>query len=131
MPSNYGGSICVMKSSRKSWPRRSRRRLPVRSPAVMRGSCERSRNWTARIIPADASDPSMRKVVNLVRDEIKLEDQEAKAKIIDVPGENHKNVRLGIIDLPSFYADFESERRKDGQQKSTTADVKKLLAKLK
>jgi len=83
------------------------------------------------VIPADASDPSMRKVVNLVRDEIKLEDQEAKAKIIDVPGENHKNVRLRIIDLPSFYADFESERRKDGQQKSTTADVKKLLAKLK
>src|SRR5438094_4180002 len=59
------------------------------------------------VIPADASDPSVRKVVNLIRDEIKLEDQEAKAKIIDLPAGENKTVRLGIIDLPSFYADFD------------------------
>src|ERR1043166_2611506 len=35
------------------------------------------------VIPADAPDPSVRKVVSLVREEIKLEDQEAKAKIIE------------------------------------------------
>jgi carboxyl-terminal processing protease len=81
------------------------------------------------IIPADAHDPSVRKTVTLVRDEIKLEDQEAKAKIIELPGE--KQLKLGVIDLPSFYADFEmSGKKTDGQPKSTTVDVAKLLRKL-
>jgi len=77
----------------------------------------------------DAADPSVRKVVSLVRDEIKLEDQEAKAKIIEVPTPGSANVqRLGLIDLPSFYADLEN---RGAGRKSTTTDVAKLLKKLK
>lgn len=76
------------------------------------------------IIPADAPDPSTRKVVELIRDEVKLEDSEAKAKVIDTTS-NGKPIRLGIIDLPSFYADFEGR-----SGKSTTADVAKLVKKL-
>jgi carboxyl-terminal processing protease len=81
------------------------------------------------IIPADAPDPSVHKTITLVRDEVKLEDQEAKAKIIDVTGDRGKPVRLGVIDLPSFYASF--DRKVDGEPKSTTVDVSKLLRKLK
>ncbi len=82
------------------------------------------------IIPADATDTSVRNVVSLVRDEIKLEDQEAKAKLYE--GDvNGKTMRWGVIDLPSFYAAFELEGRKnDGEQKSTTTDVARLLKKL-
>jgi carboxyl-terminal processing protease len=81
------------------------------------------------IIPADAEDPSVRKVVSLVRDEIKLEDQEAKAKIYEIPGESGEKRRIGLIDLPSFYANmFDS---KSAEAKSTTVDVAKLLRKLK
>ncbi|MHC1766592.1 MAG: carboxy terminal-processing peptidase [Verrucomicrobiia bacterium] len=80
------------------------------------------------VVPAGAADPSVRKVITLVRDEIKLEDQEAKAKIIDLPAED-KTVRLGLIDLPSFYADF--DRRGESEPKSTTVDVTRLLRKLK
>ncbi len=80
------------------------------------------------IIPADAADPSTRKIVSLVRDEIKLEDGEAKAKIIDIPGENGKTKRLGMIDLPSFYANLQD---RSASRKSTTTDVAKLLKKLK
>lgn len=76
------------------------------------------------IIPADAPDPSTRKTVVLIRDEVKLEDQAAKARIIDMPGEGGKTTRLGVIDLPSFYGDAET-------QKSTTGDVQKLLQKFK
>lgn len=76
------------------------------------------------IIPADAPDPSTRKVIELVRDEVKLEDQAAKAKVIDLPL-NGKTLRLGVIDLPSFYADFEA---KNG--KSCTKDVAFLIKKL-
>src|SRR5439155_15571767 len=82
------------------------------------------------VIPADAADSSVRKVIALVRDEIKLEDQEAKAKIIDVPGADGKAVRMGVIDLPSFYSSFELEGRKGGDPKSTTTDVARLLRKL-
>jgi carboxyl-terminal processing protease len=81
------------------------------------------------VIPVDAPDSSARKVVSLVRDEIKLEDQEAKARLIELPAENGQPpLRLGIIDLPSFYADLANRSPK---RKSTTTDVAKLLTKLK
>lgn len=82
-----------------------------------------------KIIPVGASDPSARKIVSLVRDVIPLEDQGAKAKIIEIPAEKGQPVqRLGIIDLPSFYADLEN---RGADRKSTTTDVAKLLNKLK
>jgi carboxyl-terminal processing protease len=83
------------------------------------------------VIPADAPDPSVRKIVSLVREEIKLEDAEAKAKIYEVPLDEQRAMRLGVIDLPSFYASFELEGRKPGTEpKSTTTDVAKLIRKL-
>src|SRR5216117_2462203 len=76
-------------------------------------------------IPADATDPSRRKNVELVRDEIKLKDQEARADIIIKKDENGEPIKLGWLTLPSFYADM------DKHQKSTTRDVLKLLKRLK
>ena len=81
-----------------------------------------------QVIPADASDESVRKVVSLIRAEIPLEDSEAKAKIIELPPEDGKPAqRIGIIDLPSFYADMGN---RSADHKSTTTDVRKLLRKL-
>ncbi len=86
---------------------------------------------TLTIIPTGESS-STRKTLTLVRDEIKLEDQEAKAKIIDLPDAQGHSARLGVIDLPSFYASFDpANTRGRTEPKSTTADVAKLLAKLK
>lgn len=79
------------------------------------------------IIPADATDPSQHRVVRLIRDEIKLEDQAAKAKIIDLPGT--PPTRLGIIDLPSFYSEMASKERTNALR-STTTDMRLLLDKL-
>src|SRR5438128_1223117 len=76
-------------------------------------------------IPADATDPSRRKNVELVRDEIKLKDQEARADIIIRKDENGDPIKLGWLTLPSFYADM------DRHQKSTTRDVLALLKRLK
>jgi carboxyl-terminal processing protease len=76
-------------------------------------------------IPANASDPSQRKNVELVRDEIKLKDQEARADIIIKKDENGNPVKLGWLTLPSFYADM------DRHSKSTTRDVLALLKRLK
>src|SRR5438477_4600879 len=77
------------------------------------------------VIPSDAADPSKRKNVELVRDEIKLKDQEARADIIIRKDENGEPVKLGWITLPSFYADM------DKHAKSTTKDVMALLKRLK
>jgi carboxyl-terminal processing protease len=81
------------------------------------------------LIPASTADESARKTIMLVRDEVKLADQEAKARIVDSPQKNGTTLRLGVIDLPSFY------RSSDGPThptpSSATADVAKLIRKLK
>ena len=77
------------------------------------------------VIPSAAADPSGRKNVELVRDEIKLKDQEARADIILRKDENGDPIKLGWLTLPSFYADM------DRHQKSTTRDVLALLKRLK
>ncbi len=73
---------------------------------------------------ADGTPP---KTVLLVRDEIKLADQEAKARILDVSSGKGPLLRIGLIDLPSFYADMSGS----AGHRSATADVARLLKKLK
>ena len=83
-----------------------------------------------KIIPAGADSTPI--TLTLVRDEIKLEDQEAKAKLIEMPSSSGGTLRLGVIDLPSFYASFDpSNTRGKSEPRSTTEDVRKLLSKLK
>jgi carboxyl-terminal processing protease len=81
------------------------------------------------IIPAGAG-ASARKVLPLIRDEIALTDYAAKAKIIDMPSNRGGTVRLGVIDLPSFYATFDVSASKDKPEpKFTSVDVAALLDK--
>lgn len=68
-------------------------------------------------------------VVQLVRDEIKLEDQAAKGKVIDdLPG--MKGRRIGVIEIPAFYRDFRGQSSGDPDFRSTTRDVRVILADL-
>jgi carboxyl-terminal processing protease len=80
---------------------------------------------TLTIVPAVGAAGAATKTVSLVRDEITLEDQQAKARILDPPTGKGETLRLGVIDLPSFYADMGG-----GQRRSATADVARLLGKL-
>ena len=79
------------------------------------------------IWPADAADSSERREVTLIRDVIKLEDQEAKAKVIELTDKKGTS-RIGVIDLPSFYAEM-GKPKNGAEHKSTTVDVAKLLKK--
>jgi carboxyl-terminal processing protease len=79
------------------------------------------------ILPVGAPEGAPTKIVSLVRDEINLEDQRAKARILDLPTGQGGTVRLGVIDLPSFYADMGGR----SGARSATADVATLLTKLK
>ncbi len=81
------------------------------------------------LTPDSASNVDTR-IVTIVREKIKLEDQEAKAKVIDVT-RNGKTYHLGVIDLPKFYINFKEYYEGKPDYKSTTRDVKKLIADLK
>jgi carboxyl-terminal processing protease len=86
---------------------------------------------TLTVLPPVGQPGGPRKV-RLVRAEIKLEDQQAKARIVDIPAEAEGGggrLRLGVIDLPSFYSDRDASDGKTGG--GATADVARLLAKLK
>jgi carboxyl-terminal processing protease len=82
-----------------------------------------------QVVPVNATDPSIRKVIDIKRDEIKLKEQEAKAEIIERPNPDGSIQRLGWITLPSFYADMEHSGAANA--KSTTKDVLTLLNRLK
>ncbi len=83
-----------------------------------------------QILPSTEGVNAKPTLITLVRDKIKLEEQSAKDKILDVKNDN-KDYKLGVITIPAFYSDFEAEQRGDKNYKSTTRDVKKLLEDLK
>ncbi len=82
-----------------------------------------------QVLPVNATDPSMKKIVEIKRDEIKLKEQEAKAELIERPTPSGGTEKLGWIVLPSFYADMEHSGAANA--KSTTKDVLALLNRLK
>ncbi len=81
------------------------------------------------IIPGSSKDNST-KVYEIIRDRVKLEEQDASSKVIDVTM-NGKTSRIGVIELPTFYIDFKAAQAGDPNYKSTTRDVRKLLKNLK
>lgn len=83
-----------------------------------------------KIIPAGQELSSTPKIIELVRDKVVLEDQSAK-KIIKTVDKDGKSYKIGIIQLPAFYADFKAMQAGDRNYKSTTRDVRLLLDTLK
>ena len=81
------------------------------------------------LTPDSASNVDTR-IVTIIREKIKLEDQEAKAKVIEVT-RNGKTYHLGVIDLPKFYINFKEYAEGNPNYKSTTRDVKRLILDLK
>ncbi|WP_334131225.1 carboxy terminal-processing peptidase [Silanimonas lenta] len=78
------------------------------------------------IIPAAHGLDGEHVLVELVRERVKLEEQAARRQLIEADGR-----RIGVIRLPTFYADFEAKRRGDPDARSATTDVARLLAELK
>jgi carboxyl-terminal processing protease len=68
--------------------------------------------------------------ISLIREKVKLEDQAAKGSVLEIMNED-KPFRIGVIDIPNFYIDFEGQRNGDGNYRSTTKDVKKILDSLR
>jgi len=83
------------------------------------------------ISPAD--DRTTRRVVTMTRDEVKLDDQDhqASAKLIETPDGHGGTNRIGVIDLPSFYATIPLSGNDNSTPTYTSTDVTKLVKKLK
>lgn len=75
---------------------------------MIRGQKGTEVRLTVQPAEGDASD---RFVLSLIREEIKIEEQAAKGKIIESPGEPGAPLRLGVIELPSFYAPLNVDGR--------------------
>jgi carboxyl-terminal processing protease len=81
------------------------------------------------ILPAQTGVDGPVKEFVLVRDKIKLEDQQAKKQMINYQ-KNGKTMNLGVITLPSFYMDFDAYQKGDPNYNSTTRDVQRLIKEL-
>jgi len=81
------------------------------------------------IIPSEANDLKT-KIINIVRDEVKLEEQSAQKEIIEIP-QGDKTLKIGVIDIPTFYIDFQGRQEGKIDFKSTTRDVERLVNELK
>ncbi len=84
---------------------------------------------TVRLLirPGEAADPSVRKIVPIVRGEVKLTANLATAKLISVPLNESETVSVGMIELPSFYGNIGA----GSTLTTTTDDVAELLNKLR
>ena len=82
-----------------------------------------------QILPEGSSDLASSKVVEIVRKKVELEEQTAQAEVVEI--EQFGNlVRIGVIDIPTFYVDFKAMHNGDPNFRSTTRDVKRLLDEL-
>ncbi|GMG88229.1 carboxy terminal-processing peptidase [Biformimicrobium ophioploci] len=79
------------------------------------------------VIPAGGD--GKQKQVTIQRKKVKLEDQAAKKEVFEY-SDGDKLYKVGVINLPTFYIDFEAYRRRDPNYKSTTRDVHRLLKEL-
>ncbi|HET6432877.1 carboxy terminal-processing peptidase [Dyella sp.] len=82
------------------------------------------------VLPADAGPDGKHELVTLVRKKVVVEEQAAKSKVIEVK-DGDVSRKIGVIDLPTFYADFAARSKGDPNYKSATRDVAKLLTELK
>lgn len=77
-----------------------------------------------KVIPVDSPDGAETKIISIVRDKVDLKDSLASAELIITQDEAGNPLKLGWINLMSFYSDM------DGGNTSTTADVQRLLNRL-
>jgi carboxyl-terminal processing protease len=82
------------------------------------------------IIPAGSPTGSPTKMIRLVRDKVVLEERAAKSDTINIT-QDGQPYRIGVITIPTFYSNFEGRQRGEEDFKSTTRDVRRLLAELK
>ena len=76
-----------------------------------------------KVEPAGGA-PGKTKIVVIQRGKVEMKDEQASGEVIDMKTENGASRRLGVITLPSFYADFEEGKIR------CSVDVERILSRL-
>jgi carboxyl-terminal processing protease len=83
------------------------------------------------VVPASDVTGSVTVKIDLMRDEVKLEDQAARGRVEEVAGEGGRTNRLGVINLAAFYVDIRNRVNGQGKDyRSSTRDVARIIAEM-
>ncbi len=82
------------------------------------------------VIPASDRSGTLTKKIDLIRDEVKLEEQAAKGEVKKVELSDGNTRRLGVITLPDFYADFTAASKHEKNARRASTDVLRLINEL-
>lgn len=81
------------------------------------------------VLPKEGETAPAR-VVSIIRNTVQLEEQAAQKKLLTL-NQKGKPYKVGILEIPTFYADFKAQSEGDPNYKSTTRDVARLIGELK
>lgn len=96
-----------------------------RAVRLIRG--EKGSKVVLSVVPASDITGTKVKKFELIRDEVKLEEQVAKGDLREIEGPDGSEYRAGIIRIPDFYADMEAQRNGDSAARSVSADVRDII----
>lgn len=78
------------------------------------------------ILSSSSADTSLARIIQITRNKVNLEEQSAQSEIIQVE-QSGEIKNIGVIDIPTFYIDFQALQKGDRYYRSTTRDVRDLL----
>ena len=79
------------------------------------------------VIPASDPSGAATKKVDLIRDEVKLEQQAASSRVRESIADDGTTNTLGVIRLPAFYGNMQVDSPEDPEFRSAVYDVRNLL----
>ena len=83
------------------------------------------------VLPAGAVPGAKERPLEFVRNKVTLEAQAAQKKVVRTVRRGEQELKVGVIDVPSFYQDYDARVSGDKQYRSTTRDVARLIGELK
>lgn len=86
-------------------------------------------NVRLEVIPAGSNSEHRTRMVDITRNRVVLADQAAKSRVLELE-RGERTFRIGVIDVPAFYLDFDAYHRGDPDYTSTTRDVARLVIEL-
>jgi len=96
--------------------------------SLIRG--ERETIVRLEVLPAETGLSGPTRIIDIVRDEVKLEEQAATSELIELPDGNDGVRRIGVVELPVFYVDFQGRARNEPNYRSSTRDTRRLINEL-
>jgi carboxyl-terminal processing protease len=81
------------------------------------------------VLSTTSDDPQKTRIINIRRGKVELEEEIASKKIIEVERDGQMR-KVGVIEIPTFYFDYEAYRRNEKDFRSTTRDVTRLMQEL-